>query len=427
MDVFVLFAVLFATLFIGVPLFLSLGITSLVYIMLFTDVPYMIMVQRVFAGSDSFTMMSAPLFILAALLMDKAGISERIMKLSEGLVGRLKGGLGAVNVVASMLFAGISGTAQADTAAVGGLMIPAMIDKGYDNDYAAAVTAASSTIGIIIPPSTPMIYYGVMTGMSISTLFIAGIVPGILIGLAMIAVNTVISYRRDYERSEIRYTLWDRLKIIAYAWPPLGMIVIILGGILSGIFTPTEAAGVTVGYALIVGLIVTRKIRLRDLPNVISEAAIMTGSVMIIIAISDLLGWVITNARIPAAIVNPIVASFSGHATAFLWIVSLILIIAGTFLHGTAMLVVVVPLFLPAVAALGIDPLQFAMVVILCWGIGQQTPPVGSALYICCQLAEVDMIQITKENLPYIATLILILAAVIFFPTIVTWLPGLMV
>lgn len=425
MDVAILFIVLFATILIGVPLFLSIGITSLVYLIFFTNVPFIIMVQRVFAGSYSFTMMSAPLFILAALFMDQAGISERIMRLSEVVVGRLKGGLGAVNVVASMLFAGISGTAQADTAAVGGLMIPAMIEKGYDPSYAAAVTAASSTIGIIIPPSTPMIYYGVLTGLSISSLFIAGIIPGIIIGLLMIGINTLISYRRDYERSTEKYSLLERLKVIAYAWPPLGMIVIILGGIMGGLFTPTEAAAVATIYAFIVGMFITRKIKVRHLSKIVRDAGIMTGSVMIIIAISDLLGWVITNAKIPASIVGPMTEAFSGSPALFMWMVSFILIVAGTFLHGTAMLVVVVPLFLPTVASLGINEFQFAMIVILCWGIGQQTPPVGSALYVCCQLADVDMVQITKENLPYIGALILSLGLVIHIPAIVTFLPSL--
>jgi tripartite ATP-independent transporter DctM subunit len=194
----------------------------------------MIIVQRIFAGTDSFTMMSAPLFILAALLMDKAGISERIMRLSSVLVGRIKGGLAAVNVVSSMIFAGISGTAQADTACVGGLLIPAMREKGYDDDFTAAITAASSTIGIIIPPSTPMIYYGVLTGLSISSLFIAGVIPGILIGLTMIAISAAISKKRNYETNTQRHSFKEKLLVIAYAWPPIGMIAIILGGILGG-------------------------------------------------------------------------------------------------------------------------------------------------------------------------------------------------
>lgn len=425
MGVAVIFIVLLGTIAIGVPLAMSLGVTSLIYILAFTDVPLSIIVQRIFAGSYSFTMMSAPLFMLAALLMDKAGISERVMRLSSALVGRLKGGLSAVNIVFSMIFAGISGTAQADTACVGGMMIPAMIEKGYDPEYAAAVTASSSTIGIVIPPSTPMIYYGVLTGVSISSLFIAGIIPGIIIGVAMIAVSTIISTRRNYESNVEKYTLLDKLKSIVYAWPPLGMIIIIIGGILGGIFTPTEAAAIASFYALIVGLFVTRKLKVRDLPEVLKQTAIMTGSVMIIIAVSDLLGWVITHARIPQEIILPLMSGFAGSEALFLWIVALVLIIAGVFLHGTAMLVVIVPLFLPIVSTLGINALQFAMVVILCWGIGQQTPPVGSALYLCCQMADVDMIEITKANMPFLATLIAVLALVIHVPAVVTWLPAL--
>ncbi|HZK28798.1 MAG TPA: TRAP transporter large permease [Clostridia bacterium] len=426
MQLVILGVVLLLTLMIGVPLVFCLGFTSLVYILVFANVPLSIIVQRVFAGSNSFTMMSAPLFMLAALLMDRAGISDSIMKLSEAIVGRIKGGLSAVNIVFSMIFAGISGTAQADTACVGGMMIPAMLDKGYDKEYAAAVTAASSTIGIIIPPSTPMIYYGVLTGLSISSLFIAGVVPGILIGIGMLIVSTVISARRNYESNTQRYTVKERLLAVAQAWPPLGMIVIIIGGILGGVFTPTEAAAVAALYALFVGLFITKKLKTRDLPSVLKDAAAMTGSVMIIIAVSDLLGWVITNARIPQTLILPLIQNFQGGQAMFLWIVSIILIIAGVFLHGTAMLVVIVPLFLPAVGALGINALQFAMVVIMCWGIGQQTPPVGSALYICCQMADVDMYEIAKANLPFLAVLMGILALIIHVPAVVTWLPALL-
>lgn len=427
MNIVILFVVLFSTLIIGVPLALGLAFTSMVFIIFFTEVPLIIIVQRIFAGTDSFTMMSAPLFILAALLMSRAGISENIMVLSSVLVGRIKGSLASVNIVSSMFFAGISGTATADTAAVGGLMIPAMRKKGYPDAFAAAVTAASSTIGIIIPPSVPMIYYGVMTGMSISRLFIAGLVPGIMIGLAMIIVSTIIAYRNDFESNDTRYSLMDKIKAIFGAWAPLGIMLIILGGILGGIFTPTEAAGVAAIYALIIGLFVTKKLKIRELPEVLVDAGVMTGSVMIIIAVADLLGWVITYARIPALLVDPLISGFQGSPETFLWLVSFILIIAGTFLHGIAMLVVVVPLFFPAMVALAIDPLQFAMIVIMCWGIGQQTPPVGSALYICCQMAEVDMYQITKANLPFIATLLVILGLIIHFPAIVTWLPGLII
>ena len=426
MSIAVLFIVLFATIIIGVPLALGLAFTSLVFIVLFTDVPLMIIVQRIFAGTDSFTMMSAPLFILAAMLMDGAGITDSIIRLSSALVGRIKGSLASVNVVSSMLFGGISGTATADTAAVGGMIIPAMIKKGYPKSFAAALTASSSTIGIIIPPSVPMIYYGVLTGTSIAALFIAGIIPGILIGLSQIGVSTYFSSKNNWETNSERFTLKDKVLAILKAWQPLGMIAIILGGILAGIFTPTEAAGVAAIYALIIGLFVTRNIKLKNIPDILVKSAVMTGSVMIIIAVADLLGWVITNARIPVYLVKPLLDSFQGSPAAFMWMVSVILVITGTFLHGIAMLVVVVPLFFPAMQALAIDPIQFAMVVIMCWGIGQQTPPVGSALYICCQLADVDMYEISKANVPFLLCLILILALIIHFPFVVTWLPSLM-
>jgi C4-dicarboxylate transporter DctM subunit len=422
MSTIIIFLFIFGLILSGMPLVFALGATSVLYILLFTNVPLMIVVQRLFAGVDSFTLMCAPLFILTALLMDGAKISNRIMDLSAAIVGRMKGGLANINIVSSMFFAGISGTATADTAAIGGLLIPAMKKKGYPADFSAAITAASSTIGIIIPPSVPMIYYGVLTRQSIAELFIAGLIPGILIGLFLMIIVTFISYRKGYEASAEKWSLMRRLQALIYSWPVLGLMAIILGGIMSGIFTPTEAAGVSVVYSAFVGLVITRKIKLRDLPNILKSAAIMTGAVMVIIAVADLLGWVLTYDRIPVRLVQPFLA-FQGSIPAFLWLVSFILIIAGTFLHGIALLVVLVPLFLPTVAALGIPPLQFAMVFIMCWGIGQQTPPIGSALYICCSIAGVDLWEITKRNIPFIICLLAVLALIIHFPQIVMFLP----
>ena len=426
MSTVAIFILIFGLILIGMPLAYALGSAALLFIILFTNVPLIIVVQRLFAGVDSFTLMCAPLFILTAMLMGAAKISDRILGLSAALVGRIKGGLANINVVSSMFFAGISGTATADTAAIGGLLIPAMRKKGYPADFAAAITAASSTIGIIIPPSVPMIYYGVLTGMSIASLFIAGLIPGVLIGLCLMAVVTIIAYKRDFETSTEKMNAKQKVRAVVAAWPVIGLMGIILGGIMSGIFTPTEAAGVSVVYAAVIGLFVTRTIKFRDLPEIIKNAAIMTGAVMIIISVADLLGWVITYDRIAIRLVKPFL-TFQGSVPVYLWICSLILIVAGTFLHGIAMLVVIVPLFLPAVSALGVNPLQFAMIVMMCWGIGQQTPPVGSALYICCSLAEIDLWEITKANLPFILCLVLILAVIIHFPAVVTFLPGILI
>ncbi len=424
LGIITLFVVLFGVILIGVPLAMGLCVTSMMFIVFFTDVPLMIMVQRITTSLDGFTMMSAPLFVLAALLMDKAGIGDSIMRLATALVGKLKGSLAAVNVVTSMLFAGISGTASADTAFVGGMMIPSMIKKGYDADFSAAITAASSTIGILIPPSIPMILYGVMANLSISELFIAGFIPGILVGTFMIIATTIISYKRDYEVNPETFTFKERLHAIIGGWPIIGMMFIIIGGILAGIFTPTEAAATVVLYALLIGFFYTKTLKLKDLPEIMVKTSIMSGATMIIIGVADLLGWVITNAKISSYLIGPLVDSFQGSPALFMWLVVVILVVAGTFLHGVAMLVVIVPLLLPTAGVLGIHPLQFAMVVIMSWGIGQQTPPVGSALFMCCKLADVSVWEITKENIYFIGCILVVCALVIHVPAVVTWLPS---
>jgi len=414
MTILLIFVLMGMFICMGIPIAFALGITSLGFLTFVTKVPLIVIVQRLFTGVDSFTLLAVPLFIFVGILMNSTSISEKIVNLSIALVGHLKGGLSAVNIVASMFFAGISGTSMADTAAIGGLMIPAMIKKGYKADFTAAVTASSSTIGIIIPPSVPMVLYGVFVGISVTKLFITGIIPGIFIGLGLILVSSIISHREGY-RSETTFSFKRLWQTFIEALPALFLPVIILGGIMGGIFTPSEAGAVAVIYVLILGFFLYRDLNLKKLYRALKDAVLLTGSVLIIIAVASLLGWVFAYAKIPQALVSPVL-HITKSPIVFMWIASLILIIAGTFLHGTAMLVIVIPLFLPIVSQLGINPLHFAMVVMICWGIGQQTPPVGSALYITCTLADVDMGELTRANIPFISVLLVILAGVIHFP-----------
>jgi len=414
MTILLIFVLMGMFICIGIPIAFALGITSLGFLTFVTKIPLIVIVQRLFTGVDSFTLLAVPLFIFVGVLMNSTSISEKIVNLSIALVGHLKGGFSAVNIVASMFFAGISGTSMADTAAIGGLMIPAMIKKGYKADFTAAVTASSSTIGIIIPPSVPMVLYGVFVGISVTKLFITGIIPGIFIGLGLILVSSIISHREGY-RSETTFSFKKLWQTFIEALPALFLPVIILGGIMGGIFTPSEAGAVAVIYVLILGFFLYRDLNLKKLYRALKDAVLLTGSVLIIIAVASLLGWVFAYAKIPQALVSPVL-HITKSPIVFMWITSLILIITGTFLHGTAMLVIIIPLFLPIVSQLGINPLHFAMVVMICWGIGQQTPPVGSALYITCTLANVDMGELTRANIPFISVLLVILAGVIHFP-----------
>jgi tripartite ATP-independent transporter DctM subunit len=407
---------------INVPVAFALGLASLTFLVFVTNVPLVVVVQRLYLGVDSFPLLAVPLFVMAGILMNTGGLSRKIVDFSTALVGHMRGGLAAVNIVASMFFAGVSGTSMADTAAVGGVLIPAMINKGYKRDFTAAVTASSSTIGIIIPPSVPMILYGAFVGVSVGTLFIAGIVPGILIGLGQILVAYIISKRQGYG-SEEPFSLRTAWATGIRSVPVVLLAGIIIGGIIGGIFTPTEAAGVAVIYAFILSAFVYRDLTVQSFYAALKESALITGSVMLVISVANLLGWVLAYAKIPQLLVNPVL-SLTSSAVVFMWLVSAILIVAGVFMHGTAMLVVLAPLFLPIVAKLGIHPLQFAMVFIMCWGIGQQTPPVASALFITCSLAEVDMWTVTKANVPFIAVLVGVLAGIIHLPSLfVFWVP----
>lgn len=414
MLVVLVFGLMALFILINVPVAFALGITSLLFLIIATEVPLVVVVQRMYMGVDSFTLLAVPLFILTGVLMNHTRLARKIVDFSMALVGHLPGGLAVVNIVTSMFFAGVSGTAMADTAAVGGVIIPAMKAKGYKADFTGAVTASSSTIGIIIPPSVPMVLYGVFVGVSVTNLFIAGILPGVLIGLGLIAIAIYISIRDRY-LAESPFSLKVAVRTFFAALPALVLPLIILGGIMGGVFTPTEAAGVAVVYVLLVGIFVERDLTPAVIYRALRETALLTGTVMIIISVAGLLGWVFSYARIPQLLVNPFLALTESPAV-FMWIVSLLLIIAGTFLHGTALLVVLVPLFLPIVRTMGIHPLQFAMVVMMCWGIGQQTPPVGSSIYITCTLADIDMWELTKANLPFLAALVLVLGLIIHAP-----------
>ena len=425
MLVLLVFGIMALFILFNVPVAFALGITSLLFLVIATEVPLVVVVQRMYMGVDSFTLLAVPLFILTGVLMNHTRLARKIVDFSMSLVGHLPGGLAVVNIVTSMFFAGVSGTAMADTAAVGGVLIPAMKAKGYRADFTGAVTASSSTIGIIIPPSVPMVLYGVFVGVSVTNLFIAGLLPGVLIGIGLTAIAIIISVRDKY-LAESKFSLTLTLKTFVAALPALVLPLIILGGIMGGVFTPTEAAAVAVVYVLLVGFFVERDLTPKVIYKALKETALLTGTVMIIIAVAGLLGWVFSYARIPQLLVTPFLA-LTESPVVFMWIASVLLIVAGTFLHGTALLVVLVPLFLPIVRTMGIHPLQFAMVVMMCWGIGQQTPPVGSSIYITCTLADIDMWELTRANLPFLASLVAVLALIIHAPGFTVFLvPGLL-
>ncbi|KAA0011959.1 TRAP transporter large permease [Billgrantia pellis] len=404
---------LLALIGLAMPIAFALTLVSIA-VLAFSGVDMLVLVQRLYRGTESFPLLAVPLFILAGQIMNHSGISARLIDLARALVGAIRGGLAAVNILTSMFFAGMSGTSMSDTAAVGGVMIPQMIKRGYSAPFTAAVTASSSTIGIIIPPSVPMVLLSAYMGLSTGALFAAGLIAGALTALGLILMAWWISVKRQYP-IESAFSLSELGRTFIGALPALMMPIIILGGILGGVFTPTEASAVAVAYGVLAGMLLYRSLSLRALYRALVESAVLTGAVMFVTAAAHTLGYTFTYQSLGQLILGPIAALDMGPL-GFLLILSLVLIIAGTFLDGIAMMFIVVPLFLPSVQLLGIDPLQFAMVVILCWGIGQQTPPVGAALFITSVISKVDVIRITYANLPFIAVMLFVLLAVIVWP-----------
>ncbi len=417
----VLLVVSVILLFIYVPLAFALGLSTLAF-MLIQGAPLTIIPQQLYKGADNFVLMALPLFILAGNLMNTGGITKRIVNLSLAIVGHIRGGLALVNVIASMFFAGVSGSAVADTASIGAVLIPSMKEEGYGSSFSAAITACSSTIGIVIPPSVPMVLHGFVSGVSIGAMFLAGIIPGILIGLIQMVIAYIISVKREYPRSgDFSWAkVWAAFKD---AWLALLLPLIILGFITFGIATPTEVAGIAVVYAIVIGMFCYKELKLSDLYKIFLDSVKTTASIMIIISFSMLLGWALSQQRVPQAITAAIMGVTENPYLALL-IISGLLIVAGCFLHGTALQLIIVPMLLPLVNRVGIDPLHFAMVVVLCVGIGQQTPPVGSALFVTSTLAGNDILEVTKENMPFIMSLVLVLLLIIFFPPIINVIPN---
>ena len=409
---------------LSLPIAFALVAVSII-VLAIGDVDLLVIAQRLYRGVQSFPLLAVPLFILAGQIMNRSGISAHLVEFAKTIVGQMRGGLAAVNIVTSMFFAGMSGTSMSDTAAVGGILIPPMIKRGYSRAFTGAVTASSSTIGIIIPPSVPMVILGAFIGISTGALFAAGLLAGVMLGLGLLFAAWMVSCREGYP-TETAFSLKAMLVALIKASPALTMPVIILGGILGGIFTPTEASAVAVVYGILVSMIYYRSMTLRKLYDVFVESAILSGAVMLVTSTAHVLGYTFAYEQLADQVLGSIdVANLSPYV--FLGLLSVILVIAGTFLDGIAMMFIIVPLFLPAVQAVGIDPVHFGMVIIICWGIGQQTPPVGAALFITSVIARVDILSLTKANIPFIIVMIAVLVLVILFPeTLVLSVPRLL-
>ncbi|GAA0486282.1 hypothetical protein GCM10008986_09570 [Salinibacillus aidingensis] len=418
----ILFVTFILLIFLSVPIAFSLGLSSLVYILI-ADIPLNIIPQKMFGGINSFTLLCIPGFILAGNLMNAGGITERIIDFAKKLVGHIRGGLGLSNVGASMGFAGITGTALADTASIGSVMIPAMKKEGYDAPFSVAVTSSSSTIGPIIPPSLPMIILGTLATVSIGDLFLAGTIPGILLGLCLMAATYVISKKRKYPKGE-RQTFSVITKSFFGAFWALMMTVIILFGILSGYFTPTEASIVAVVYALIVGIFVYRDLKLHMLPKILLDSMVSTAGIMVLVGMANLFGWILVSEQIPQLVADSILA-ISENPIIVILLLNVLLLFVGTFMETIAALVILFPVLLPVATQIGMDPVQFGVMMVLNLMIGLSTPPVGVCLFVASSIGKVSIGQASKALLPFLAVSLLVLLAVSFIPSLTLFLPSL--
>ncbi|MGK7378781.1 TRAP transporter large permease [Planococcus sp. 1R117A] len=417
-----LFISFIVLIFLGVPVAFSLGLASLLYLFL-AEIPLNIIPQRMFGGLNSFVLLCIPGFILAGNLMNAGGITERIIKFANDLFGHIRGGLGLANVGASMGFAGISGTALADTASIGSILIPAMKKEGYGSGFSAAVTASSSTVGPIIPPSLPMIIVGTLASLSIGDLFLAGAVPGILLGLGLMIPTYIISVKRNYPKGERQTvkTIWN--SFTGAFWAIL-MTFIILYGILGGFFTPTEASIVAVLYAFVIGIFVYRELPVKKIPEIMLSSMTATASIMLLVGFANLFGWIMVREQIPQLVAESILG-ISTNAIIVILLINLLLLFVGTFMETIAALVILFPVLLPVAITVGMDPIQFGVMMVLNLVIGLVTPPVGVCLFVASQIGKVSIGKTARELVPFIGVSLVVLMMVAFIPQITLFLPSL--
>lgn len=408
---------------IGVPITFATGSAVMLYLVMGGDIPGTLLAQRMYNSSASFTMLAVPLFIIAGELMNKAGITKRIVRLSTALMGHIRGSLAHVTILASMLFAGLSGSSVAAASSVGGMLIPAMKEDGYDAGFGAAVTACSACMGPIIPPSIAFIIYSSITGDSVGKLFLGGIIPGIIMGISLMVIAYVISKKRNYPVRE-RSSTSEKVAAVKGSALAILMPVIIVGGIMTGIFTSTEAGAIGLLYGLLVGLL-TKELPLKEIPSILINGALTSASIMYIIATSQALGWILTIERLPQALVA-FLSSLTSNSTAIIFIILGTLLIMGCFLVDTAMITIMTPLFIPIVKQYGIDPIQFGVVMVMMTTVGSITPPVGNLLFVASGIAETPVLRTAKAMVPFAGALLISMALCALIPPLVTFLPNLL-
>jgi tripartite ATP-independent transporter DctM subunit len=417
---FVIMLVLFA---ISTPIAWSMAIAATVYMAFGPHIPLQGMVQRMIGGIDTFPLLAIPFFILAGNLMNTGGITDRLVGFAKALVGHITGGLAHVVVVSNMIMAGMSGSGVADAAGTGTVLIPAMKKAGYGVPFSAAIVGAAGTIGPIIPPSIPFVLYGSIASVSIGRLLLGGAVPGVLMGIVLMIFVYFIAKQRHYP-SEQRVTFKELAKATLYAIPPLGMPIIILGGIIGGIMTPTEAAASGAFYAFALGFFVYREIELKQLPRIIMESVIGTASIVIIMSAAQPFSWVLTYELAPMKVLALVENAHLTQWQLYL-LLNVAMLILGCFMEGLAVMVMAVPVLLPLLEHAGIDMVHFGVVFVLNIMIGTITPPVGTIMYVVCALSQISIMEFAKEVWPFIIALVISLLLVTYLPDLALWLPNL--
>ncbi len=407
--------------FLGIPIALALGISSMLAINFLGDLPLMISGQMLYAAGDSFSLMAIPFFMLAGSLMGHGGLSRRLIDFADMFVGGLNGGLGTIAIVTSMFFAAISGSGPATVAALGAIIIPGMIKAGYESGYSSSLMATAGAIGIIIPPSIPMILYGVQAEVSIAKIFMAGMGPGFLIGGVLLILNYFTSRKNGYKRPADEAAAkcgWD--VIFSLAMP-----FIILGGIYGGVFTPTEASGVAVLYGFIVGAFIYRELNFKNIPIILVESAIGSAVVMLIVMCASLFSFVLVSQGAPQQLIA-FITELTTNKILILLMINAFLLLAGCFLDASSAIIVLTPILLPLAVSIGVDPTHFGVIMVVNLAIGLITPPVGLDLYVACGISKISLEKISRSILPFLGVSILALLLITYIPSIAMFLPKLL-
>jgi tripartite ATP-independent transporter DctM subunit len=408
---------------LGIPIAYSLGLSGFAYFVVVHPDILSILPQRFLAGMDSYAMIALPLFVLMGLLMNAGGITTRLIDFSLIFVGRLRGGLGAVNVFASMVFGGISGSSVSDTASIGAVLIPEMKKKGYTAEFASGITVASSTMGMIIPPSVPMIIYALVSEESVGKLFLGSLIPGVMIGLLMLGITIGVSYSRKYPREEITLTRRQKIDRTRQSLLALIMPVFVVGAVVFGIATATESAGIGVLYAFIIGTFVLRQLKLKAIPPLMRDSIMTSANVMIIIALSKLYIWILALERVPQTVAL-FISGLDLPAFIILLCIDMIILITGTFVDVSPAILLLTPVFLPSMAVLGVSKVQFGVILITGLAVGLVTPPVGMCLNVASAISKLGIGTIFRAAVPFLLANIITLILITYVPQLSGWLPS---